>query len=58
MRRVILTAALILSAASANAFYEIGEEIQDFTLLDPQGNEISLFDFSGDVILLNVFATW
>ncbi len=30
----------------------------DFTLKDLDGNEVSLSDFSGDIIVLNFWATW
>jgi len=50
---------VILAAAGASwAFYGIGDDVQDFTLLSPAGDPMSLSDFQGDVILLNFFATW
>ena len=30
----------------------------DFTLMDLDGNEISLSDFNGKVLILNFWATW
>ncbi len=50
--------AMVVLVSGASAFYEIGEEVQDFTLLTPTGEPVSLSDFAGDVILINFFATW
>ena len=38
--------------------YELGDTVEDFTLPDLDGNPVSLYDFQGDVIILNFFATW
>ena len=35
-----------------------GEYNNDFTLKDLDGDEVSLSDFSGDIIVLNFWATW
>lgn len=35
-----------------------GDYINDFTLKDLNGVEVSLSDFSGDIIVLNFWATW
>ncbi len=60
MKLRILTAllALLLSGTASPAFYELGEVVEDFTLLSPQGTPVNLSDFEGDVILVNFFATW
>jgi peroxiredoxin len=49
---------LALSAAPAWPLYEVGDTVEDFTLLDLEGNPVSLYDFSGDIIVLNFFTTW
>lgn len=36
----------------------VGDPAPDFTLPDTAGNPISLSDFTGDIVLLNFFATW
>lgn len=58
---IVLTALVVLNSAvysEVQAAYEIGDTVDDFTLLDLDGNAVSLYDFQGDVILLNFFATW
>ncbi len=50
--------AIVATVSGASAFYEVGDEVQDFTLLTPTGEAVSLSDFAGDVILINFFATW
>jgi len=55
---MILCTLLALVPSIALATYELGDTVNDFTLLDLDGNSVSLYDFEGDVILLNFFATW
>ena len=59
--KVLLAIIISLSlavAGPAQANYEVGSSVDDFTLLDLQGAPVSLSDFSGQVILINFFATW
>ena len=35
-----------------------GDYQNDFTLKDLDGNEVSVSDFSGDIVVLNFWATW
>lgn len=35
-----------------------GSLARDFTLYDLDGNEVSLSDYEGDVVLVNLWATW
>ena len=49
---------LALMPLTAMGTYELGDTVEDFTLPDLDGNPVSLYDFQGDVILLNFFATW
>ena len=48
----------LLAAGPVQAAYEVGDSVDDFTLLNSQGAPVSLSDFSGQVILINFFATW
>jgi thiol-disulfide isomerase/thioredoxin len=36
----------------------MGEKAPDFTLLDMEGNQVSLSDFEGKMVFLNFWATW
>lgn len=60
--RLILVVSLLWAASalttSALATYEIGDTIADFTLNDLTGTPVSLSDYSGDIIVINFFATW
>ena len=48
----------LLPARTARAFISVGEVMPDFTLLDVNGAPVSLYDFAGDIIVVNFFATW
>ena len=58
IKLTILCTLLALVPAAAFGSYDLGDTVEDFTLLDLDGNPVSLYDFQGDVILLNFFATW
>lgn len=70
---LLVTAILLFAAAGCGYFEDVeglyreedggqadapGGYKNDFTLKDLEGNEISLSDFSGDIIVLNFWATW
>ncbi len=55
---LVFSILLLLMPTLASAAYELGDTVENFTLLDLDGNPVSLNDFEGDVILLNFFATW
>ena len=55
---LLIAAALCLGAAPARASNYVGDTMADFTLLDVDGVPVSLYDFSGDIIVVNFFATW
>lgn len=57
-RTIALTLTLLLTAPAVQATYELGDVVQDFTLLTPGGQPVSLSDFSEQVVLINFFATW
>ena len=43
--------------SDADPFF-IGQKAPDFRLMDVDGNWVSLFDFSGKVVIINFWATW
>ncbi len=51
-------AVVMLLPAACFGVYDIGDVVGDFSLPDLDGNLVSLYDFEGDIILLNFFATW
>ena len=51
-------AALVAPAAPARASNYVGDHMDDFTLPDLDGQPVSLYDFSGDIVVVNFFATW
>ncbi len=54
----IIYAVLLVSIPSASfAAYKVGDIVTDFTLADLEGNQVSLYDFSGQIVLLNFFET-
>lgn len=55
--KVFLCCALLLPAA-AQAVYEVGDTVEDFSLTDLDDNVVSLYDHSGEIIVLNFFTTW
>ncbi len=55
---LLLLCALLLLAQPAQAGYQLGDTIDDFTLNDLSGTPVSLSDFAGDIVLINFFATW
>lgn len=65
MPRLPLLSALLLAIvlpalapAPATASNYVGDTMADFTLLDVNGVPVSLYDFRGDIIVVNFFATW
>ncbi|MEM9260047.1 MAG: TlpA disulfide reductase family protein [Bacteroidota bacterium] len=50
--------AQISQQASGLRTYTIGAEAPDFTGLDPEGQEISLSDLRGKVVLIDFWASW
>jgi peroxiredoxin len=55
--RLFLPAVLLFLAGAASG-YEIGDTVEDFTLPDLTGTEVSLYDHLGEIIVLNFFTTW
>ena len=42
--------AAVLAAAPAQAQYQVGDTVGDFTLNDASGTPVSLFDYQGKVV--------
>jgi cytochrome oxidase Cu insertion factor (SCO1/SenC/PrrC family) len=38
--------------------YVVGNTVSNFTLNDVEGNSCSLYDYMGEVVLLNFYTTW
>jgi peroxiredoxin len=55
--KLLLLAVLLMMAGTA-AGYEIGDTVENFTLPDLMGDDVSLHDHLGEIIVLNFFATW
>ena len=53
-----MCAACLLGGGGARASSYVGDVMADFTLPDLDGVPVSLYDFSGDIIVVNFFATW
>jgi cytochrome oxidase Cu insertion factor (SCO1/SenC/PrrC family) len=58
--KYLLTFCLICIAAvcwigTVQGVYEVGDHVEDFTLNDAYGNPVSLYDFIGTAILLNLW---
>jgi len=49
---------LVLGACSKSGAVEIGSKAPDFTLTDIEGNNVSLAEFSGKVVIVDFFASW
>lgn len=52
----LLVLALVPAPAPASNY--VGDTMDDFTLLDVDGVPVSLYDYLGDIIVVNFFATW
>lgn len=55
---IILLSLAVLLVSPASGQYSIGETGPDFTLPDLEGNPVNLYDFQGQIIIVNFFATW
>tara|TARA_R100000027_G_scaffold42924_4_gene32190 strand:+ start:1865 stop:2461 length:597 start_codon:yes stop_codon:yes gene_type:complete len=52
MKNLLFLSLFVLLGASLNASVKTGDSAPDFTLLDTDGNEVSLSDFSGKFVVL------
>ena len=55
---IILCLGSLLPGTAVFASNYVGDVMDDFTLLDVNGAPVSLYDFAGDIIVVNFFATW
>lgn len=55
---LLFVAAMAIAPATVRASSHVGDVMADFTLLDTTGAPVSLYQFAGDVIVVNFFATW
>lgn len=55
---LLVILALATAPGAARASSHVGDVMADFTLLDTTGAPVSLYQFAGDVIVVNFFATW
>lgn len=55
--KLVLVFAIFLPAGSIHA-YELGDTAENFTLPDLNGENVSLHDHLGRIIVLNFFTTW
>ena len=59
MRLAALAALIISSPAAAFNFAPTGPKpVPELTFFDAWGNEVTLADFRGEVVVLNLWATW
>ncbi|MCJ7727476.1 MAG: TlpA family protein disulfide reductase [Actinobacteria bacterium] len=58
MKRNFLITLMVFIIISFFIFTGCKSSYGDFTLMDLDGNEISLSDFNGKVLILNFWATW
>lgn len=61
MRKLYLSIILIIVSISFNSFgqtLEIGKVAPNITLVNPQGDEVSLFDLKGKMVLIDFWASW
>jgi cytochrome oxidase Cu insertion factor (SCO1/SenC/PrrC family) len=49
---------LLCLVFTAQAQYAVGDTVPDFTLNNLNNTPVSLYNYMGDVVLLNFFATW
>lgn len=56
--RIKLLALCCMTCFAVNASAEIGQAAPDFTLPDLSGQSVSLQDYSGQVVLINFWASW
>ena len=55
---LLIMLAVVFSGAASGGDEAKGEKAADFTLKDLNGDEVSLSDYEGKVVLLNFWATW
>ena len=47
-----------IDSVASPGFIDVGDKAPNYTLLDLDGNRVSLSDFSGQPVIMNLWATW
>ncbi len=55
---VALLGLILAQACTPSSGVNVGELAPDFTLVDLEGNQVTLSDFRGKTVFLNFWATW
>ena len=55
---VVLIGLLAVQGCRPSSGVNVGELAPDFTLIDLEGNQVSLSDFRGKTVFVNFWATW
>ncbi|MBM3453069.1 MAG: redoxin domain-containing protein, partial [Bacteroidetes bacterium] len=60
MKKLLLSAAILIGMGGLNAQTPVGTVVNNFTLTDINGNSHSLFDYldQGKMVVIDVSATW
>jgi len=54
----LLILVLMVAASPGLAVYQVGDTVDDVTLVDLAGTPVNLSDHAGQIIVLNFFTTW
>ncbi len=54
---ILLLVVLLLIPLTTMAEYEVGDHVDDFTLRDANGTDVSLYDFSDRVVVIPFWET-
>jgi len=54
MKKIFLLSAvaLLIGVLQSQARYQVGDLVADFTLPDSQGNPVSLYDYSDEIVVI------
>jgi peroxiredoxin len=55
-----IVGALLVSGSyeAGSSGIEVAERVPEYSAMDMEGNEVALADYEGQVVLLNIWATW
>ena len=56
--KTLIFICLLIPIGLAAQNFEIGQEVKDIVLPDPDGNEIKLSDYKGQLVLVDFWASW
>ncbi len=54
---VVAVIFMTMATQFSHATYHVGDTVNNFTLPDSEGNQVSLYNFSGMVVLLNFWTS-